>query len=104
MTECAQCLNLIITPCFWIILGPLIFPKLDFSKIGIFIGLHMFILHAFPIVTTTLNIWYTDMKIFKADWKLMIPLGFFYMYANALGTYDMGHVIYPIIDWQNIPV
>jgi len=58
-------------------------------------------LHASPIVITYLNIWYTDMTLFKKDWLLMFPLGLFYIYANALGSYDNGHGLYPLIDWSD---
>lgn len=28
---------------------------------------------------------------------------FFYMYANYVGSYDLGHFIYPYIDWRSYP-
>lgn len=49
---------------------------------------HMTILHATPLLMTSVNIYYTDIKLLKADWKLMAWHGFFYIFANALGTFD----------------
>lgn len=65
---------------------------------------HMTILHATPILMTSLNVYFTDIKLLKADWKLAVWHGFFYMFANKLGTFDMDHAVYPIIDWKSYPM
>ena len=63
----------------------------------------MTVLHATPLIMTWVNIYYTDIKLLAADWKLMAWHGFFYMFANRLGVFDMDHEVYPIIDWKNTP-
>ena len=63
----------------------------------------MTILHATPLIMTWVNIYYTDIKLLAADWKLMAWHGFFYMFANYLGFFDMDREVYPIIDWKSYP-
>lgn len=57
-----------------------------------------------PLVMTTVNIYYSDIKPLKSDWPMMVFHGFFYMFANYLGYYDFGFAMYPIIDWKSYPI
>lgn len=69
-----------------------------------FIFWHMVILHATPLLMTSLNIYYTDIKILAADWKLMVFHGVFYLFANMLGNFDKGHGVYGFLtDWGTDP-
>ena len=34
----------------------------------------------------------------------MIAMGLLYIPFNALGTYEYGKPLYPIIDWSNVPL
>lgn len=56
-------------------------------------------LHTLPIVFTGLNLYFTDIKLLKADWPFSIWHGVFYIFANFIGTYDHQRAVYPIIDW-----
>jgi len=62
---------------------------------------HMIILHSTPLNMTSLNIYFTDIKMIRKDWTLMWVWGLIYTFFNALGTYDMGHAVYPIITWES---
>ena len=96
-------MNLVITPLFWIILAPMVFPTLKWTGLDLFMRCHMTTLHSFPIICSTLNIVLTDMKLVPEHWKRMVGLGVIYVFANGLGCYMMGHPEYPIADWVNIP-
>lgn len=60
----------------------------------------MTILHATPLMMTWMNIYYTDIKLLSADWKLMAFHGFLYVFANHLGFFDK-NMVYPYIDWKS---
>ena len=75
-TECAHTLNLVITPLFWIVLAPMVYPSLSWHGIDLYTRLHLFTLHAFPIIFTTVNIVLTDMQLDPNDWKKMVFMGF----------------------------
>jgi hypothetical protein len=102
--ECAHCLNLLITPLFWIILAPGIFPTLKWHGMDLFMRLHMTTLHSVPIITSTINIVLTDMKLVPEHWTRMVWMGVIYMFCNGFGTYMTGRSLYPIVDWKNIPL
>lgn len=111
--QACQGLNFGVTAGFWGVLTPLIFmywPKPDPEHPSVwtwesyFMIVHMTILHATPIIMTTVNIYFSDIKILRADWKLVTWHGFFYMFANWLGAFDMGHEVYPLITWKSYPV
>ena len=53
-----------------------------------FLIFHMVVIHATPLIMTWVNIYFTDVKIMAADWKLMAFHGFFYIFANYLGFFD----------------
>lgn len=102
-TEFSHCLNLGITFAFWLILVPAIwqyipegFPSTDEDY---FIILHMSIVHLSPLIMIWVNIYFTDIKILSADWKLMVWHGVFYAFANWLGQFDHDIAIYPMTDW-----
>lgn len=108
--EVAHCLNLTVTFCYWVILVPMIvyyihnFPgPSTWDNQAYFTLVHWTILHATPLIMTWVNIYYTDIKLLSADWKLMAWHGFFYMFANYLGFFDFEHEMYPIIDWKSYP-
>ena len=103
-----------VTFCFWLVLIPVSayqysdtlhdwYGALSMDPFIIFMIAHMTILHATPLVMTWVNIYYTDIKLLKADWKLMAWHGFFYIFANGLGTFDNERAPYPIITWESLP-
>ena len=100
-TECSACLNLFITPFFWIVLAPNIFKNLGWSGYDLYMRIHMAAIHTLPFASTFLNVFLTDMVLLKKDWKLMIVLGITYVFANFLGVYDSGMPLYPALDWNN---
>lgn len=116
--EVSHSINLAVTFAFWLILMPVYFifhpPKDEMyeteeqkeyiDKYIIFIIVHMSVLHGYPLIVSTFNIYYTDIKLLKVDWKLMIFHGYFYMFADWLGFFDTGHYIYPIITWDSYPL
>merc|ERR1712086_998771 len=63
---------------------------------------HMTILHTLPIITTTLSVYLTDIKIQKNDWWIILYVNLVYVVFNFLGVYDEGY-IYPVIDWTSYP-
>lgn len=100
-TECATCLNLFITPFFWIILAPNIYKDLSWNGYDLYMRIHMATIHTLPFVSTLINVIFTDMILLKKDWKLMVALGILYAFANFLGVYDCGMPLYPVLDWKN---
>lgn len=59
--------------------------------------------HVLPIIMTHINIYYSDIKLQEGDWTIQVWTLFFYMFANFLGTYEFGRMIYPIVDWKSYP-
>ena len=100
-SELAHTLNLIITPLFWIVLAPEIFPTLKWSGIDLFLRVHLTTLHSVPLIGTTINIVLTDMRLQTAHWKYGFVMGLCYMVANGIGTYATGKPLYPIVDWKD---
>lgn len=98
-TQCATALNLLIMVLFWCILAPYIFPNLGWSGHDLYMRWHMITLHLIPFLQTTFNTMLTDMELVEKDWRMMIPMGCLYMFANALGKLDCGVAIYPVLDW-----
>ena len=102
--EVSHCLNLAITFAFWIILMPILWPTIPegfpASSYDYFLIVHMAVLHITPITMIWLNIYFTDIKILSADWKLMVWHGVFYAFANWLGQFDHGIGQYPMTDWD----
>lgn len=99
-TQCATALNLLIMVVFWLGLAPYIFPNLGWTGDDLYMRFHMITLHLFPFLQTTINIVLTDIEFVEKDWPMMIALGCFYMFANALGKLDCGVAIYPVVDWE----
>lgn len=58
--------------------------------------------HTLPLLMTSLNFYFTDLKMLKEDWKLQFFQGLLYIFFNWLGVQDKGK-IYPIIDWKSYP-
>jgi hypothetical protein len=81
----------------------MIFPSLGWHGADLFMRIHMTTLHSLPIITSTINIVLTDMKLVEQHWTRMVWMGVIYMFFNALGTHEMGRPCYPIADWKNIP-
>lgn len=108
--EATQGLSLAVTFGFWVVLMPNIYTMFKFEDIAHwnvmqwFMWLHMCILHGTPIIMTSLNCYYSDIKIMKADWKLCVWHGFLYTFFNFLGFFDMGIAVYaPFISWVSYP-
>lgn len=73
--EVSHSLNLAISFGFWGILVPMAInrgegPSRSWEPLSVFIDVHMAILHFTPLLMTFLNIYYTDIKLLSADWKL----------------------------------
>ena len=94
---------MIITPLFWIVLAPMIFPNLGWKGLDLYLRIHMVTLHSFPLIFSTVNIVMTDMKLDPNDWKKMVFMGCQYGLANGIGTYMTKNPIYPIVDWKSVP-
>jgi hypothetical protein len=53
---------------------------------------------------TLANIYYTDIKLLKADWKLLCIIAPIYTFVNFLGNFETTQgLIYPLIDWKSYP-
>lgn len=102
-TEMAHTLNLIIVPLFWIFMAPYIFPALKWSGHDLFERIHMTTLHSVPMIGSTANIILTDIDLQASHYKYGFIMGVSYMFFNAMGTYEAGINLYPIVDWKNKP-
>lgn len=100
-TEMSHCLNMVITPLFWFILEPMIFPHLKWHGMDLVIRVHYSMVHALPIISSTINIVLTDIHLQRTHWTYCFVMGIAYMGANGLGTYEEGKPLYPIVDWKN---
>lgn len=62
-------------------------------------------IHLSPYVIVLLNIYFTDVKPLKMDYKFVYFIAGFYTFWNFLGNWDMSYYgglrVYPIIDWKN---
>lgn len=105
--EVSHCLNLAITFAFWFILVPVLWPMIPegfpSTNFDWLIIVHMTVVHITPLVMIWVNIYFTDIKMLSADWKLMVWHGLFYAFANWLGQFDHDVPIYPMTDWVNAP-
>ena len=92
--QVSHSLNLAVTFCFWVILTPVIIIWIrqaagsTWTPYDYFMIFHMTVLHGTPLIMTWTNIYYTDIKLQIADWKLMAFHGLFYIFANYLGFFD----------------
>ena len=72
--EASHCLNMAVTFAFWLILMPLFWNKIPAGSAttteGLFMIIHMTILHATPLLMTSVNVYFTDIKMLPGDWKL----------------------------------
>lgn len=105
--ELSHCMNLTITPAFWLILMPASAskfpPGFPSTALDYFEIIHMIILHGYPLIMTLINIQITDIKMLKEDWKLQVFCIVVYLFCNALGEFDKGEAVYPMTDWVNSP-
>ena len=104
----AATLDLMITPIFWIVLAPGIFTELYdlWPKYGIAIlptAILMTTHHSVPIISTMLNLYFTDIKFLKKDWIIMVIMGLLYIPCNYIGARTTGKPVYPYADWVNVP-
>ena len=99
--EIAMGFNIAITPIFWGILAPMIFPKLNWDKIGGFIGFEMTIVHVLPIVVSVTNLYMTKMVFLHRDTKWCFLSGVAYTFFDFLGVRNEGHALYPVVDWYD---
>ena len=104
----AIALDLLITPLFWTILAPGIYKDIikDWPKYGIKVlpvAILMFSHHAVPVISTMTNLYFSDIKLLKNDWPLIIIMGLLYIPCNYIGYRTTGKAIYPIGDWKSVP-
>ena len=105
MNQSATAMNLVITILFWVLLAPLIFPGLDWSKPGdLYTAIHMTTLHVVPIIQTTIQVIVTDMILVPEDWWHQFLVGFVYIFFNATGQYCFGTPLYPETNWVLSPL
>ena len=93
---------MVITPMFWILLAPKIFPLLKpWTMEWYMMGVH----HIYPILSSSAYIILTDMYFLKKDCKKVFIAAIIYMGCNGLGSYIVGHAMYPIpwFNWETIP-
>ena len=64
-TECAACLNLFITPFFWIVLAPNIYSNLGWTGFDFYMRIHMAAIHTIPFISTFINVYLTDLNLLK---------------------------------------
>lgn len=102
-TEMAHTCNLIIVPLFWIFLAPAIFPQLSWKGHDLFERVHMTTLHSVPMIGSLTNIVLTDIELQTSHYKYSFIMGVVYLFANAMGSYEAGMGLYPIVDWKNKP-
>ena len=101
-------LDLMITPIFWIVLAPGIYEgiKAAWPKYGIAVlptAILMTTHHSVPLISTMINLYYTDIKLLKKDWLIMVFMGLAYIPCNYIGARTTGKPIYPYADWVNVP-
>lgn len=103
LTEISMGLNLVITPVFWIFFGHVTFEHLSWHGWDLVLRCTWASHHTFPIITSFINLYISDQYFCKKDWKILGLTGFSYIFANAFGTYMLGHPVYPVLDWKNVP-
>ena len=81
---------MVITPLFWIVLAPGLFPSLGWHGLDLVMRCHLTTLHTLPLLFSTLNIIVTNMKFEVSFWPKIVFMGFQYMIANAIGVYNLG--------------
>jgi len=100
LLEMATCLDLIIVPLFWIVLAPLIFPALIKAwPADAMTFLTMITHHTIPAIATFSNLYFTDIKLLKKDWWIMLLMGVLFIPANYAGFVVLGQSLYPGFDW-----
>lgn len=103
-TQWGMSLSLIITPLFWFIMAPHMFPKYSWHGMDLFLRIHMTTLHSVPILSMAANTMLTDFKPMAGEWKSMLALGIFYIPFNYAAYVHFGKGVYPILDWTNVPL
>lgn len=72
----------------------------DYATYGIITNV---VIHVWPYVIILLNIYFTDVKPLKEDYKFVYLIGALYILWNFIGNWDYsaygGLRVYPIIDW-----
>ena len=102
-SELAMGFNIVITPIFWLILAPMIFPHIDYSTSeGKYTAFEMCFVHGVPICVTTFELLVTDMVFLHRDSWICAGAGVAYTFFNLAGVINLpGHMIYPILDWKH---
>ena len=101
MNQISMGFNVPITILFWVALAPGIYENIDWSKpLDLWMAAHMFTLHVFPFVTTTLTIATSDIVLLSKDWPHQVMGVMAYSLANACGQFYMGHPVYPTAPWD----
>ena len=101
--EGAHGLNLAVTFAFWCILLPMMWVSIPAgfpsTNDDYFMILHMSLLHLTPLFMTWVNVYFTDIKMLTADWKIMAWHGILYIFGNYLGQFGKGTSLYrPVTD------
>ena len=99
-SEMAMAFNLVITPVFWYWEKP-IFEGLAWSGWDLYLRTIYAAHHTLPIISSVTDLVLTKQYFLKKDWTLIFGACLFYIFANALGTYNTGQPIYPGIDWTD---
>ena len=101
--EVAFSLCIVITLGFWLVLLPALWytlpPDFPSTPSDYLLITHEFMVHLCPLIMIGLNVYYTDIKLLSADWKLVTFHAICYPFANALGQFDYGIPMYPMTDW-----
>jgi len=83
-------------------MAPYVFTdELSWSGVDLFLRVHLTLLHSLPFVYTLINVGLTDMTFLRKDWKLIMYTGLSYIMANCLGSFSLGHNLYPYTDWES---
>ena len=94
--------NIVITPIFWLILAPMIFPNIDYSTgAGKWEAFEMGFVHGAPIIVSTFELLATDMVFLHRDSWICFCAGIVYAVFNLWGSVNLKKGIYPILDWSN---
>lgn len=94
--------NIVITPIFWLLLAPMIFPNIDYStSAGKWEAFEMSFVHSVPLMVSTFELLATEMVFLHQDSWICGGAGVVYTFFNLWGCIDLKHMIYPILDWSH---
>jgi hypothetical protein len=100
--EISMCLNIIITPAFWILFAKITFENIPHTKDGYYLIFLYSAHHIFPIISSAGNLWIHKQYFLRKDSKIVWLAGFIYIWVNYAGTKITGHPVYPwAFDWSH---